>query len=129
MGNATVPVRFRASGYPSQYEGNMRKLIVLVFLVCSCYGEDAMKIARQDAHQQGYNECTSNIREQFVKKCRNGAAAYAATDLDEGVGAHWRMYGSILDEAGEEGLRSAIWDQWFFDPPVRLIADPVPYSG
>jgi len=42
--------------------------------------------------------------EQFVSKVRNGAAAYAATDLPREAGAHWRQYGQILDEQGEAGI-------------------------
>lgn len=65
--------------------------------------------------------------EQFVKKVRNGARAYAATDLPEEMGSHWRGYGRVLDEHGEAGLRSEVWDQWFFDPPLGLVEDPAPY--
>lgn len=36
--------------------------------------------------------------EQMIRKARNGAAAYAATDLPEEVGAHWRGYGRLTDE-------------------------------
>lgn len=36
--------------------------------------------------------------EQMIRKARNGAAAYAATDLPEDVGAHWRDYGKLTDE-------------------------------
>lgn len=40
--------------------------------------------------------------EQFVRKVRNGAAAYAATDLPEHVGQHWRDYGRLTDEQLDE---------------------------
>jgi hypothetical protein len=36
--------------------------------------------------------------EQMIRKARNGSAAYAATDLPEEVGAHWRGYGRLTDE-------------------------------
>ncbi len=59
--------------------------------------------------------------EQFVRKVRNGAAAYAATDLPEGVGSHWRGYGRILDERGEEGL-AEVFHKWFWrDDPTAAI--------
>lgn len=67
--------------------------------------------------------------EQFAKKVGNGAAAYAATDLPEATGTHWRSYGRILELGGETALRDDVWAQWFFDPPTRLVVDPVPYSG
>jgi glycosyltransferase involved in cell wall biosynthesis len=75
--------------------------------------------------------------EQFVKKVRNGAAAYAATDLPADVGDHWRSYGRILAEHGEEALGD-VFRKWFWratpDQPVRidgerqaaLVFDPCP---
>jgi glycosyltransferase involved in cell wall biosynthesis len=38
--------------------------------------------------------------EQFVRKARNGAQAYAATDLPDDQGKHWRDYGALLDAHG-----------------------------
>lgn len=68
--------------------------------------------------------------EQFVSKVRNGAAAYAATTLPENVGAHWRQYGAILDESGEQVLIDEVFRRWFwvFDPAAdpTLIYDPAP---
>lgn len=60
--------------------------------------------------------------EQFVSKVRNGAAAYAASNLPESVGAHWRQYGKILDERGEEGI-AEIFHTWFYreDPDEELV--------
>lgn len=75
--------------------------------------------------------------EQFVSKVRNGAAAYAATDLPESAGAHWRQYGKILDEQGEAGI-AEIFRTWFYrDDPTAdtvihgeqqpaLVHDPCP---
>jgi glycosyltransferase involved in cell wall biosynthesis len=67
--------------------------------------------------------------EQFVRKARNGAAAYAATDLPEHEGRHWRDYGRILDEEGEDAL-TAVFHRWFWSPDPRrdrtLILDPSP---
>ena len=42
--------------------------------------------------------------DQFIKKVRNGAKAYAATDLPYSVGHHWREYGKVLNEQGEGAL-------------------------
>ena len=68
--------------------------------------------------------------EQFVRKVRNGAAAYAATDLPDDEGAHWRQYGEILATRGEGVLVEEVYRRWFFyDDPrgnPELIYDPCP---
>lgn len=67
--------------------------------------------------------------EQFERKARNGAAAYAATDLPDDQGAHWRGYGAILQNEGPEALE-AVFRKWFWsaDPSAdhTLIFDPAP---
>jgi glycosyltransferase involved in cell wall biosynthesis len=72
-------------------------------------------------------------QEQFIRKVRNGAQAYRATDLPEEVGGHWRRY----DRFDDDGLRE-IFAKWFYrerpDEPLRidgeaqppLVRDPVP---
>lgn len=67
--------------------------------------------------------------EQFVRKARNGAEAYRATDLPESEGAHWRAYGEILDRLGEEGLANVFREHfWFLSPTDSgLVHDPAPY--
>lgn len=74
---------------------------------------------------------------QMASKARNGAAAYAATDLSDDVGAHWRGYGRILAEHGEAGI-SEVFHKWFWrerpDEPLLvegerqppLVYDPCP---
>jgi hypothetical protein len=67
--------------------------------------------------------------EQFVRKARNGAEAYKATDLDPSVGAHWRQYGEILERHGEDALRE-VWERWYhFLSPTDggLVYDPAPF--
>lgn len=68
--------------------------------------------------------------EQFVSKARNGAAAYAATNLAENVGAHWRGYGAILQASGEKVLVDEVYRRWFFlNIPAAestVIYDPAP---
>lgn len=61
--------------------------------------------------------------EQMIRKARNGAAAYAATDLPESVGAHWRGYGNLTDEQ-----ITATFNRYFAtsDPKADgLVHDPV----
>jgi glycosyltransferase involved in cell wall biosynthesis len=63
--------------------------------------------------------------EQFARKATNGAAAYAATDLPEDMGRHWRDYGRIASEHGDEALE-AVFRRWFWQPDVTgLVHDPV----
>lgn len=70
--------------------------------------------------------------EQFCNKARNGAAAYAATDLSEDVGAHWRGYGAILKNSGEQVLIDEVYRTWFhLNNPKELdnvIYDPAPIN-
>lgn len=67
--------------------------------------------------------------EQFKHKAEMGAAAYAATDLPEYEGAHWRQYGAILERHGESALRE-VYERWFWHlAPVEsgLVLDPAPF--
>lgn len=63
--------------------------------------------------------------EQYVKKIRNGERAYAATNMPEDVGAHWRMFRDHPDEAIVEQYK-----RWFyFEDPTAiddLVLDPAP---
>ncbi len=67
--------------------------------------------------------------EQFVQKAKNGAAAYAATNLPRSTGQHWREYGEMIaehgDEAGHAWFRKHFWAP---DPEAdpNLIFDPCP---
>lgn len=66
--------------------------------------------------------------EQMIRKAHNGAAAYAATDLPEHEGKHWRDYGALADAHGDEAL-AGVFAQWFWtsDPgqDPMLIFDPL----
>lgn len=57
--------------------------------------------------------------DQYLRKIRNGEAAYAATDLPDEVGAHWRMFAGASDDAIRDHFR-----RWFHDPDADLIHDP-----
>jgi glycosyltransferase involved in cell wall biosynthesis len=79
----------------------------------------ALITGRLQVHHYPYRSA-----EQFVRKARNGAQAYAATDLPEDAGAHWRGYGRILDHEGEEACAD-IFRTWFWQPDSRdLIQCP-----
>lgn len=68
--------------------------------------------------------------DRMVRKARNGGAAYAATDLPEGQGQHWRGYARIIEEHGEDTFRRDVFERyfWFLSPiDAGLIRDPAPY--
>jgi len=60
--------------------------------------------------------------EQLVRKVRNGAAAYAATDLDAEFGAHWRQWGQILDQSGPEAI-DELFHTWYWRQNPRAKLD------
>lgn len=65
--------------------------------------------------------------EQFVRKARQGAAAYQATDLPESEGAHWRGYGAIAEASGDEACAD-IYREWFsFPTTAGMVWDPFVY--
>lgn len=69
--------------------------------------------------------------DQFVRKIRNGALAYLASDLPDEYGAHWRAFGHPDDEGFEE--RCVGWfNEWAYvadpsaDPSVGFFPFPFP---
>lgn len=66
--------------------------------------------------------------EQYVRKIRNGARAYAATDMPPGTGLHWRMFG-MPDHPDFTAQVAAHYHEWFCsrDPDAddSLVYDPV----
>jgi hypothetical protein len=62
--------------------------------------------------------------DQFVSKVRNGAAAYAATDLPEEMGGHWRQFGRVLAEHGEDGLADLFHRDFHQADTAGLVHDP-----
>ncbi|WP_018503086.1 glycosyltransferase family 2 protein [Parafrankia discariae] len=68
--------------------------------------------------------------QQFARKGRNGAAAYAAApDLPEHEGAHWRAYGRLHAQGGDELLHEVFREHWWYLSPTDagLLRDPAPY--
>lgn len=66
---------------------------------------------------------------QFIRKARNGAAAYRLTNLPVDQGNHWRAYGEILERHGEDALADVFREHFFYTSPTDsgLIHDPAPY--
>lgn len=66
--------------------------------------------------------------EHYIRKIRNGQAAYKATDLHPSMGAHWRAYEGRPDEEISDWFY-----QWGFSADPRsdrsLILDPAPVRG
>lgn len=64
--------------------------------------------------------------EQFVRKARNGAAAYRAAGnaIHADVGAHWRQWGDLLEAEGEEAVANIFrhW-HWRADPRVPVVIE------
>jgi hypothetical protein len=62
--------------------------------------------------------------QQVITKIRNGAKAYAATNLPDYYGAHWRGWGRILDEQGEEAIID-LFHKWHYrkDPTAFVDID------
>ena len=65
--------------------------------------------------------------EHFITKARNGAEAYAATDLPRSTGQHWREYGEALESGGAEALAGHWRRHFFYEDPVAsgMIFDPI----
>lgn len=63
--------------------------------------------------------------EQYIHKIRNGQAAYAATNLPEDTGRHWRMWEEHPDETLADHFRYWFWS---VDPhkDSTLMFDPAP---
>ncbi|WP_373067548.1 glycosyltransferase family 2 protein [Gemmatimonas sp.] len=61
---------------------------------------------------------------QVITKIRNGAQAYAATDLPDVYGGHWRGWGSILEAEGEPAIEKLFrkW-HWREFPERKLTID------
>lgn len=70
---------------------------------------------------------------QLVRKVRNGAAAYRAAGdlLPESMGAHWRQWGDLLDQQGEQAIHDLFYAWYWSENPAEdraYIYDPAPVS-
>jgi glycosyltransferase involved in cell wall biosynthesis len=84
----------------------------------------------------GQGEFGLNVRhfpvrsaDHLIAKTRQGAAAYAATDLPADQGAHWRAWGQLLDQGGEPVMRQVFEQHYWYLSPIDqgLIRNPAPY--
>ena len=89
-------------------------------------GQGNHDVARQMFKRDRYNSTALQFRhfqwrslEQFVRKVRNGKAAYDATDLPETMGVHWRTFGAMSYRQLEQE-----WEAMGSDP--TLVFDPAP---
>lgn len=94
-------------------------------------------VIHQGNHDAGYGDRVHDLLvvrhfpyrspEQMIGKVRNGAAAYAATNLPEDHGKHWRDYGRLTDEQLADVFRRYFWTA-HPDREADLIYDPAPSS-
>jgi hypothetical protein len=66
--------------------------------------------------------------EQYAHKIEIGRAAYAATNMPEDIGAHWRMWDGATHEEVMAHFREWFWAD---DPESddELVLDPAPWVG
>jgi glycosyltransferase involved in cell wall biosynthesis len=65
--------------------------------------------------------------EQFLSKVRNGARALELTSLPLDSGQHWRDFGIILNEHGEDAIREIFYQKYYCEHPEDdpdLVHDP-----
>jgi GT2 family glycosyltransferase len=117
------PNPFKRIGYRKRAASNLGKVI---------------EAGNHDATTRGTALRTSGLHvrhyswrtvEQFVRKIRNGEAAYAATDLPETTGDHWRKFAGKPDKA----IADHFWLWFYFNDPEAddsMMFDPVtPFLG
>ncbi len=122
------PNPFRRIGWRKREHGALPKV------ACRCRPDLVIHAGNHGATTRGTALAVSGLvirhfswrsPEGYVRKIRNGIAAYAATDLPETTGEHWRMWEGKTDEqiAGH-------YETWFHsaDPYAddSLIYDPAP---
>lgn len=66
--------------------------------------------------------------DQLIRKIRNGAAAYAATNMPANVGTHWREWGAMLDQQGPEAIEELFTTWYYVDSPHEVSTTPMIYD-
>lgn len=70
----------------------------------------------------------SRTEDQFVRKAVNGKKVYEATDLPAYYGVHWRAWGTVYEQQGEQALRDLYQRDILVENPEddpSLVYDPV----
>lgn len=82
-------------------------------------------LVAEPGHPLMLHHFSNRTPEQFIRKMRNGARAYAASTLPESMGAHWRQFGTMTDEQLVAHFCSELWIE---DPESdpSLVFDPLP---
>ncbi len=61
--------------------------------------------------------------EQILRKTVNGAAAYKAADLPEYYGVHWRQWGQLIEDHGEDVMADVFYTYYWRavpDEPLKI---------
>ena len=69
-------------------------------------------------------------RKQIISKALNGYDAYAATNLPYHTGSHWRQYGKLIHDFGEEKFLAEVYEKyfWFYSPLDNgMVFEPAPF--
>lgn len=64
--------------------------------------------------------------DRYVRKILNGMEAYAATDLPETFGHHWRKWATVPDDDREQAIRDHYYEWFQFASTDALVFDPLP---
>lgn len=70
--------------------------------------------------------------EQYARKIRNGALAYAAGTFPEGMGNHWRMFGDPAAPDFDDRVQAWFWQHFHSMKPESdssMQYDPAPYGS
>jgi len=118
----------RRIGWRLRQHGSLPKV------ACRCRPDLVIEMGNHSARTRGTGLSVPGLAirhfswrspEQYVRKIRNGQAAYAASNLPETFGRHWRMWKDQPDEALVEHFHL-----WFHsDRPhddASLVCDPAP---
>ena len=66
---------------------------------------------------------------QLLNKVKKGGKAYAMTNLDPKIGAHWRQWYQIFQQGGENAIYEIFLQHYYYPRPWAeefLIYDPAP---
>lgn len=126
------PDPFRALVWRKREAQSLPKVAIRWMAGCViAQGNHGVAHPRGERGEWGLTICHFPYRSlaQFRSKASNGAAAYAATDLPEGMGEHWRSYGRLIDRYGP-GVLDEIWLRYRYElapSDAGLMREVPPY--